>query len=483
MSRFSVRLLIAVAAAYTIRLVLMGTLPLADTTEPRYAEIARLMASSGDWITPWFEPGVPFWGKPPLSFWAQAISFRILDVSAFAGRLPSWLAMAATIALVARARAGHNAVLAATVFATMALPFISAGTVMTDTFLALGTTLAIVGALLRLRGAHPVWGWAFFVGLAIGLLAKGPLTLVLVGIALLAWLAVSRERKLLWQRLPWIAGSALTAILVVPWYLLAELKTPGFVDYFLIGEHFKRFLVSEWQGDLYGNAHDFPRGTIWLHWLIASFPWGVVGLIAAGRRLSRGGHLHRANKASSDSPAASEQWLILGGAASAPVFFTFAGNILWTYVLPSLPFAAILISDQLAPALNRPAVRRLVAALVLVVPMLAATLGIGLSIQPERLKTEGPMLSRIEASPEHSLKALAYVDSRPFSARFYSRGQAGLISGESVKQALRSDPASLPALLAVRNDQHALINALDPVTRRVDANLRYVLLKQKSPTP
>src|SRR5690606_25757157 len=83
-----------------VPLLAMWLLPLADTSEPRYAEIARVMAESGDWITPWFAPGVPFWGKPPLSFWAQALSIRLLGVSEFAVRFPSWLVSLASVALL-----------------------------------------------------------------------------------------------------------------------------------------------------------------------------------------------------------------------------------------------------------------------------------------------------------------------------------------------------------------------------------------------
>ncbi|MDL2339624.1 MAG: hypothetical protein QFE16_17460, partial [Pseudomonadota bacterium] len=50
-----------------MRLMTLGLYPLTDTTEARYAEIARKMVELGDWITPWYDYGVPFWAKPPLS--------------------------------------------------------------------------------------------------------------------------------------------------------------------------------------------------------------------------------------------------------------------------------------------------------------------------------------------------------------------------------------------------------------------------------
>ena len=47
-----------------IRCFLNAYIPLMDKTEARYAEIARIMAETGNWITPQVDYGVPFWAKP-----------------------------------------------------------------------------------------------------------------------------------------------------------------------------------------------------------------------------------------------------------------------------------------------------------------------------------------------------------------------------------------------------------------------------------
>src|SRR5690606_36519791 len=104
---------------------------------------------------------------------------------------------------------------------------------------------------------------------------------VLTFAPLLIWHALNRKRVSLTACLPWFKGLLLTAALSLPWYILAEIKTPGFLNYFIVGEHFRRFLDPGWAGDLYGTAHRQAYGTIWYYCLQASFTWGVLMIAAA----------------------------------------------------------------------------------------------------------------------------------------------------------------------------------------------------------
>ncbi len=94
------------------------------------------------------------------------------------------------------------------------------------------------------------WGRAFFFSLALGGLAKGPVALVLVGLAAGAWNAASGRWRLV-RRLPWITGLSILIVVACPWYIAAERATPGFLHYFLLNEHLLRYIRAEY-GDLYG---------------------------------------------------------------------------------------------------------------------------------------------------------------------------------------------------------------------------------------
>lgn len=96
-------LFILLLAAAGVRIGLASILPLTDPTEGRYAQIAREMVVSGDWVTPrlWINgEHVPFLGKPPLFFWTAASSITIFGTNEFAVRLPSFVAGAALLILM-----------------------------------------------------------------------------------------------------------------------------------------------------------------------------------------------------------------------------------------------------------------------------------------------------------------------------------------------------------------------------------------------
>lgn len=484
-----------------LRMVTMALLPMSDTTEPRYAEIARLMAERGDWITPWFTPLQPFWGKPPLSFWAQAVSLRLFGMSDFAVRLPSWLAMAAVLWLTMRlarsmggkaslpvtrpagdaldesARDDALAVWSALILASMVLTYVSIGAVMTDSFLVLGTTLALAGTWLALHEGSRAWGWAAFAGLSIGLLAKGPLATVFVAVPVAAWAAWGGHWGTLVRRMPWSGGLALTAALVLPWYALAELKTPGFLEYFIVGEHIRRFIEPGWTGDLYGNAHLRPRGTIWPYLLAACFPWSIVGLAWLATRLRDArGRAHLARGLANDAA----RWLLLA-ALVPPIFFTLSRNILWTYALPSLPFVAIGIARVLTAG-GGPAHRRAAMAAALVVPVALTIGGLALSAQPERLNSAQPLLQALRVQPDGAPERLFFLGRPPFSATYYSRGAVREVEPASLS-VLAERARTEPTFLALRPAELPEARArLGVPVQEVWRGARHLLLRV-SPAP
>ncbi|OZI64477.1 ArnT family glycosyltransferase [Bordetella genomosp. 11] len=458
----------ALAGIWALRLFAMAAMPFVDTSEPRYAEIARLMAASGDWITPWFAPDVPFWGKPPLAFWMQALFIKMFGLSELAIRLASlppmigmlWLGHVLARRMISR----DAAVWWLLIFSTMLLPAATAGAVLTDPYLAFAVTLSMVSFLLARHTAGRGWGYAFFAGLAIGLLAKGPVAVVLVAGAIVPWLlwcrlfAPADARPA--RRLPWIGGILLVAVLALPWYAAAELKTPGFLRYFILGEHFYRFVDPGWKGDMYGSAHDSAYGAIWLQWLVASLPWGILGLLALAWRCRRWTTVRERLPA----VLRDTRWTyLLAWSLATPLFFTFSGNILWTYVLPALPPVALLIAAAV-PAASRPAMRRAILACVAVVPLAFAVVALAAILSPERFKTEKGLVAKA-ASMQAPGEPLYFVGRVPFSGRFYSRGTARAVPLERLGDVIA--PAGGRVFVAVARDDEGEAVARLPRDARV----------------
>jgi len=417
MSRKHLWLAVLVTAA-VVRVFMLDAYPLRDTTEARYSEVARLMVVSDDWITPYIEPDVPFWAKPPLSFWLTAGSFKLLGINEFAARLPAFLLTLLTAILMFRAGRKHfsdeAAVASCAILFTSAVGFIAAGAVMTDAALLLSTTLSLLSFWMATNEPRSPWRYFFFVGLGLGLLAKGPVAVVLVGIPILFWTLFYKNLIWLWRALPWVTGSLLALAIAGPWYWLAELRTPGFLEYYIIGEHWLRFVESGWQGDLYGNAHSEARGTIWVYGFVAALPWSLLALFAAG------GAVRRRPVLRSLTPL--QGYLLLWMLAPL-LFFTFSGNILEAYVLPGLPAFALLLGGWLTDR------SRAYAHLGWFIP--ALILGALVTGELERLnyKSQRDLVNLHYSRPAPS--DLYYFPRAPHSARFYSAGQVRTLQSES----------------------------------------------------
>ncbi|UTH74892.1 glycosyltransferase family 39 protein [Chromobacterium sp. IIBBL 290-4] len=457
----------ALIALLLIRLLALWAIPLTDTTEARYAEIARKMLETGNWVTPLHDYGVPFWAKPPLSTWLSAAFMGVFGVNEFAARLPALLLALLTLGLTAglmRKRHGADAGLATALFLGGGLLFYgAAGTVMTDPSLLFCVTLSQVAFWHAMNGGGKLWRYAFFAGLGLGLLAKGPLDVVLVGMPIFFWVLLRNEWKRLWRELPWISGTLLAAAIALPWYAWAEIRTPGFLNYFIMGEHVSRFLDSGWKGDKYGFAHATPRGMIWPYALGALFPWSLAMLAWLACRAKRLPALIRSGQ--------NDGWLLYLTlwTMMTLLFFTMSGNIIFPYSLPMLPGAALLMAELWQRGRNEKSGRAL--PWLAMVSGLLVIAGMGLQWQDgaKYFRTQKPVIAEWQARQPSADAMLFYWDSRrEFSAEFYGQGKVRTTAKpEALATLLAAHPGSW--IVTEQRDLATLPPAIAGAYRQVKA--------------
>ncbi|NOZ80021.1 MAG: glycosyltransferase family 39 protein [Acidobacteria bacterium] len=255
-----------------------GRAPLIGRDEPRFAEAAREMLARGDFVVPTFG-GINRYDKPILIYWCTMASYAVFGVNERAARLPSNLAGALLIAMLAwwaRRRWGPGAGVTAGLLLAVTLTFHLETHGCTADMVMLLPTLAAMLALHRLTVEDGGAGAAavFWLGMALSMLAKGPVGPAIaiftgvgawalarswrrweaVGLSVLllagwwrlgpevlavplAWSLVealrsSRGRKILGS-LRWAWGVPLLFLVTLPWGILAWRETAG--EFFRVG--------------------------------------------------------------------------------------------------------------------------------------------------------------------------------------------------------------------------------------------------------
>ncbi|MEO8487380.1 MAG: glycosyltransferase family 39 protein [Betaproteobacteria bacterium] len=306
--------------------------------EGRYAEIAREMAVSGDWLTPRLN-GIKYFEKPPLQYWVTAALYRLFETDQWTARLAPAVAGFLTILVVAFT-AARLASPTAGAYAGLAL----AGCVWhvgiahfttLDALLEFLLASALSSFLLANRDGLPpgrvrLWMLAAWAEVALAVLTKGLVGLVIPGATLVLYSLATRDFAP-WRRLHLVPGLAVFALISVPWFALVSLANPGFAEFFFVNEHFRRFLTTEHRrtGAWWYFMPLFAAGV--LPWLsVAPWTW----------------------RSSWSAPGAANgfrwQAFCLVWAAFVFVFFSLSGSKLPSYILPMFPALMLVLGPALA---------------------------------------------------------------------------------------------------------------------------------------
>ena len=275
-------LLLLCAVAYWWRL---GTVGLIDPDEPFYAQTAREMVETGDWMTPRIF-GHPQFEKPIFFYWMTAASYRVFGQTEFAGRIPSALPATLMVLLVygfgvrfANRRAG---LLAAVVLGTGFEFAIMSRLMLTDIALALFIAASMFCYWLAMedeehRGRWVVW---HFVWAGMAVLTKGPFASFVMLLATVSYAVAMKRPSPYRGRALWV-GIAAYLLINAPWYgaMFAWYPRP-FWDEFFVRDNFLRLIRAE-----------HPANNHWWYYVLlltfGSVPWMPM-VVAASVRAGRG---------------------------------------------------------------------------------------------------------------------------------------------------------------------------------------------------
>jgi len=315
----------------------LGYRSLVRPDEGRYAEIAREMAVTGDWITPRLN-GIKYFEKPPLQYWMTATAFKAFGEHEWTARL--WVAVTgfAGVLMVGFAGArlfGRRAGFYSAIVLASSILYAAIGHINTlDMGVTFCLTLGLLGFLMAQRGAARtretrLWMLLAWTAMGLGFLSKGLIGLALPAGAMVAYALVHRDISFL-KRLEPVAGVAVMLAIALPWIVAVSIANPEFPHFFFVHEHFERFLTQSHR-----------RTAPWWYFvpiLIAGMlPWAAMlgqALIAAWK---------------GDPPGQSfkpRRFLLLY-AAVIFLFFSVSQSKLPSYILPIFPALALLVGEWL----------------------------------------------------------------------------------------------------------------------------------------
>jgi 4-amino-4-deoxy-L-arabinose transferase-like glycosyltransferase len=323
---------------------------LQDDVDTSHAIAAREMITRGDYVTLHIN-GVRYLEKAPLMYWLVAGCYRVFGVNEAAARLPTVAAMFLLVLLGigwGRRAFGARAGLYTGLFvATGVGYFLFTRVLIPEAILSLLIAAAFYCLVSALDRPNARFAWyATYALLALAVLTKGLLALVIVGMTVIAYLAITGEWRR-WREFHLFSGLLLFFAIAAPWHILAGLRNPavgdhhGFFWFYFVNEHFLRFLGRRIPKD-YNKLPAYLYWTLHLVWL---FPWSLYLPLALRRLIP---DLRRARREHTPLDfRARTRWICILWASVTLLFFSVSTNQEY-YTFPAYLALFLLLAAALA---------------------------------------------------------------------------------------------------------------------------------------
>lgn len=262
--------------AIMVSVFFQGTRGLYETSEGRYAECAREMIESGNYLEP--KLGYhPHWSKPPLTYWAIAGGIKLLGYSEWGVRLFNIIAFLSTCIAVyflgETLFEKSSGAVSALVYASSPFPVFGAYAVTTDTLLSMWEAYAVLSYIKAYKSktseVSSMWIIGMWIFLGLGFLTKGPPALLILAPIIIWNLWKGKGVKIIN-----IKGLVLFIAIGFSWFIYVCIKDYHLFRYFLGVEIKERIFSSsmhhsEWYAPftIYLPALTLGSG-IWIYFIL-----------------------------------------------------------------------------------------------------------------------------------------------------------------------------------------------------------------------
>jgi 4-amino-4-deoxy-L-arabinose transferase-like glycosyltransferase len=319
-----------VALTFVVLFWQLGTPTFWDPDEAHYAETTHEMLATGDWWAPFYNDQ-PFFDKPVLFHQLQGLAMLVLGPTELAARIvPATAALGLVLVTFwfgARIGTRDTGIVAALLLIASPAVFALARYAILDTlftvFLFGGAALLAIAALED----RPRLQWAGYVALALSVGVKGPVALILCGLAFVLAIACSSDLRRRLLGLHWVLGLGLVLVLSSPWFVYMYVRFGDrFVDGYVLDENIR----------LYANRRFANQPNFYFYFQILAtglLPW--TGLLI--------GRLYDDVRAAINGERLDSVEILLWAWTAAVVgFFTFSTFKLDHYVFPAAPALCLL---------------------------------------------------------------------------------------------------------------------------------------------